>query len=264
MTRHFNGHWEIIGSGPPVLCVSGFASGNWMYRPIAQMLADRFAFILPDNRGMGLSPPATQTYSLDDLAQDLFNLMDQLKHERFALIGLSMGGFIAQILATRHPDRIKHLVLMCTSSNDSAFKELFPMLTRDQIAAIYLLRREERVRAALSESFCPFLYNRYPDTHAYILEQRLRYEPESAQVLMQYDAVARFFNSEAIPLEQLTMPTLILSGALDLLVPVANGQLLAKRLPKAELHVIEETDHLFFLEKSMEVARLIKSFLEKQ
>ncbi|MBF0262904.1 MAG: alpha/beta fold hydrolase [Magnetococcales bacterium] len=261
MNQTFNGHWDSLGSGPPLLCISGFASGNWMYRPLAQTLADRHTCILPDNPGMGLSPPATQPYTLDELAQASIALMDQLGHQRFALIGLSMGGFIAQLLAARHPERVERLVLMCTSSNDPAFKGLFPMLTREQIAAIYMLRREERVRAALSESFCPFLYNRYPDTHAYILEHRLRYEPESAQVLMQYDAVARFFASDPVPLERLTMPTLILSGALDLVVPAANAHLLASRIPNGRARIIDETDHLFFLEKSAEVNGLIGDFL---
>ncbi|GAB0057664.1 Cis-3-alkyl-4-alkyloxetan-2-one decarboxylase [Candidatus Magnetaquicoccaceae bacterium FCR-1] len=261
MKKTFNGHWDSLGNGPPILCISGFASGNWMYRPLAQTLADRHTSILPDNRGMGLSPPATQPYTLDDLAGDVIALMDQLEHETFTLIGLSMGGFIAQLIAARHPERVKRLVLMCTSSNDAAFKGLFPMLSREQISAIYMLRREERVRAALSETFCPFLFNRYPDTHAYILEHRLRFEPESAQVLLQYDAVARFFASEPVPLERLTMPTLILSGALDLVVPSVNAQMLASRIPNAQARIIDETDHLFFLEKSAEVNGLIRDFL---
>lgn len=263
MPKRFNGHWDVIGTGPPVLCVTGFASGNWMFERLVTPLSDRFTFILPDNRGMGLSPPATQPYSLTDLADDLIGLMDQLGHDRFAVIGLSMGGFLAQILATRHPERIRRMVLMCTSSNGPAFRSLFPMLPREQVAMIYQLRREDRVRAALSEPFCPMLHSRYPGTYEYIMQQRIRFEPDAPQVLMQYDAVADFFASPPLDLTTLHTPTLILSGALDVIVPPANAQLLATLLPLAELELVAETDHLFFLEQVEAVSQRIGTFLNR-
>ncbi|MBF0614874.1 MAG: alpha/beta hydrolase [Magnetococcales bacterium] len=261
MADRFNGHWEQIGEGTPIVCISGFASGNWLFHRLVTPLAREHAFILPDNRGMGNSPPAQFPYDLNDLADDLLALMDRLGHARFGLIGLSMGGFIAQLLASRVPERITRMVLMCTSSNGAAFRSLFPILPREQVAMIYQLHREERVRAALSEPFCPVLTTRYPETFDYVMEQRIRNEPDLSQVLLQYDAVARFFAGPPVDLAAIQTPTLILSGALDVIVPPANAQLLASLLPHAELALVPETDHLFFLEKVNEVAQRIGSFL---
>ncbi|MBF0212941.1 MAG: alpha/beta hydrolase [Magnetococcales bacterium] len=261
MPDPFEVHWDVLGDGAPVLAISGFASGNWMFERLLEPLKERFRFILPDNRGMGRSPPAQTPYSLDELVDDLIRLMEQLNHPTFAVIGLSMGGFIAQRLALRHPERVAGLVLMCTSSNGEAFKPLFPMMSREQVAFIYHLRREDRVRAALSDPFCPRLTSRYPEVYDYVLQQRIAAEPEADQVLLQYDAVAGFFAAEPVPLAQLTMPALILSGEQDPIVPQANARLLAEQLPRAELEIIPDTDHLFFLEQAERVSSRIGDFL---
>ncbi|MBF0178444.1 MAG: alpha/beta hydrolase [Magnetococcales bacterium] len=264
MAKRFRGHWESLGDGSPVLCISGFATANWMFRHCLTPLAGRYRFLLPDNRGMGLSPPATGPYDLEALADDLIDLMDDLGETRFDVIGLSMGGFVAQLLASRHAGRVRRMVLMCTSCNDLEFRALFPVFTREQIAAVYRLRREDRVNAALSEMMCPWLFTRYPQAHAYIRQQRLQFEPDAEQVLLQYDAVARFLASPPLDLAAFTMPVLVLSGDRDPVVPLPNAILLAARLPDAELRVIEETDHFFFLEKPAEVAERIGEFFEKK
>ncbi|MBF0192796.1 MAG: alpha/beta hydrolase [Magnetococcales bacterium] len=261
MSDPFGSHREILGDGPPVLCLSGFASGNWMFRRFVEPLADRFCFVIPDNRGMGAAPPAQGPYGLDDLADDAIRLMDELGHTTFSVIGLSMGGFVAQRLASRYPERVRSLVLMCTSSNGEGFKALFPMLAREQVAFIYHLRKEDRVRAALSDPFCPMLSSRYPQIYDYVMQQRLLSEPEVDQVLLQYDAVARFFAASPVDLSALDLPVLVMSAEHDPIVPLANARLLADQLPRAELAVIGETDHLFFLEKAEEVAERIGVFL---
>ncbi|MBF0293844.1 MAG: alpha/beta hydrolase [Magnetococcales bacterium] len=263
MAKRFRGHWDSLGAGPPVLCISGFASANWMFRHCVAPLQGRYRFLLPDNRGMGLSPPATGPYDLEALADDLIDLMDDLGEERFDVIGLSMGGFVAQLLASRHARRVRRMVLMCTSANDPEFRPLFPVFSREQIAAVYSLRSEDRVNAALSETLCPWLFTRYPEAHAYIRQLRLQFEPEAAQVLLQYDAVARFLASPPLDLAAFTLPVLVLTGDRDLVVPLPNATLLAARLPDAELRIIEETDHFFFLEKPAEVAERIGEFLDR-
>lgn len=260
MTQHFSGHWDEIGQGPPVLCISGFASANWMFRPLVTPLANRHRFILPDNRGMGRSPPAREPYRLDDLAQDLLALMDGLGYQRFAVIGISMGGFVAQLLALAAPRRVTHLALLCTTSSGEAFRSIFPSLTRDQVKTIYQLDLEYRIRAALAPSICPLLATRYPETHATVIQERLNYQEDPIQVLLQYDAVAAFMETP-LDLAAITCPALILSGDQDLLVPLANAHLLAQKLPNAQLTVIPETDHLFFLEQTDAVAGHIGDFL---
>ncbi|MBF0424139.1 MAG: alpha/beta fold hydrolase, partial [Magnetococcales bacterium] len=153
----FNGHHDVLGDGEPVLCLAGFASGNWIFSRFLEPMAHRYRFILPDNRGMGRSPPVTEGYCLEDLAEDALRLMDDLGYERFRVIGLSMGGFVAQLLALAAPDRVQSMVLMCTTSGGPEYRQSFPSLSEDQVRAIYALSAEERVQAALSETFCPVL-----------------------------------------------------------------------------------------------------------
>ncbi|MBF0185227.1 MAG: alpha/beta hydrolase [Magnetococcales bacterium] len=256
--------WDEFGRGEEViLCLSGFASANWMFRSWLEPLHDSYRFLLPENRGMGRSPPATTPYTIDDLAQDALHLLDHLAIDRCSVIGLSMGGFIAQRLVNIAPQRVNSLVMLCTSSGGEKFQPLFPLMTREQIEAIYRLDAETRIRAALSPQICPVLQERYPTVFAEVLRQRLQHQEERDQVLLQYDAVADFLRLPQ-PLAEIHCPTLLLSADQDLLVPVANAQLLAQSIPQAELQVIAETDHLFFLEKAATVCHLIGNWLAEK
>ncbi|MEO5362381.1 MAG: alpha/beta hydrolase [Magnetococcus sp. DMHC-8] len=260
MRKPFTGHWQQTGTGIPVLGLSGFASGHWMLHDLLAPLGNQGCFILPDNRGMGLSPPASAPYSLADLADDGLQLVDELGHDRFAVIGLSMGGFVAQRLALAAPRRVRRLVLLCTASAGELFRPHFPLLTRQQVAEIYRLPPEERIRAALSPAFCPLLAERYPRVYEAVFRQRLAHPEQVDQVLYQYDAVAQFLASD-IPLSAITCPTLVLAGDQDRLVPRINAELLAQQLPNAQLAIVPDTDHLFFLEKREEVSQMIARFL---
>lgn len=253
-------HWKQTGTGLPVLCLSGFASSHWMLYDLLEPLRNQGCFILPDNRGMGLAPPAQTPYRLEDLAADALQLMDQLGHPTFAVIGLSMGGFIAQQLTLAAPQRVTRLVLLCTSSAGAAFKPLFPMLSRQQVTELYRMPPTERIRAALSPALCPVLASRYPALYETLFQKRLANLEDPAQVLLQYDAVVAFLE-QSLPLAEISCPTLVLAGAEDCVVPVANAHRLAQQIPHAKLAVLPDTDHLFFFEKQAEVGRLIGDFL---
>ncbi len=260
MPTPFSGHWIQTGTGGPTLGLSGFASANWMLHDLLAPLGNPGCFVLPDNRGMGRSPPASGGYALADLATDGLQLMDDLGHDRFAVIGLSMGGFVAQLLTLAAPQRVRRLVLMCTSSAGALFKPFFPLMPRQQVADIYRLPPEERIRAALSPTLCPLLSTRYPQVYEEVFRQRLAHPEEVAQVLLQYDAVADFLTTP-LNLSAITCPTLVLAGEQDCLVPLANAQLLVQQIPNARLVIIPDTDHLFFLEKRAEVGQEITRFL---
>ena len=260
MTKKFPGYFDVVGQGPPVLCIAGFGSSNWVFERLIAPLQDSFRFVLPDNRGMGRSPPAIQPYSLDDLADDVLHLMDDLGHDRFAVIGLSMGGFVAQLLALKAPQRLRALALLCTTSGGEDFKQLFPSMTEQQVRAIYGMDPLARAQAALAPEICPYLLTRYPDVHHYLIGERGHRPEDAAQVMLQFMAVTAFMET-TLNLESIQCPALILSGDSDLLVPLVNAELLQKKIRGSRLAVIEETDHLFFLEKRDEVAAILKSFL---
>ena len=260
MTKKFLGHVDVVGQGPPVLCIAGFGSSNWVFERLIEPLQDSFRFVLPDNRGMGRSPPAIQPYRLDDLADDALHLMGDLGHDRFAVIGLSMGGFVAQLLALKAPQKLGALALLCTTSGGEDFKQLFPSMTEEQVRTIYGMDPLARAQAALAPEICPFLQTRYPDIHRYLIGERGHRPEDAAQVMLQFMAVTEFMERN-LNLESIQCPTLILSGDNDLLVPLVNAELLQKKIQGSRLAIIEETDHLFFMEKRDEVAAILQSFL---
>ncbi len=260
MTKKFLGHFDVVGQGPAVLCLAGFGSSNWIFERLIAPLQDSFQFVLPDNRGMGRSPPATRPYRLDDLADDALRLMDDLGHERFAVIGLSMGGFVAQLLALQVPQRLGALALLCTTSGGDDFNQVFPSMTEEQVRAIYGMDPLARAQAALAPEICPCLLTRYPDVYNYLMGERGHRPEDAAQVMLQFMAVTGFME-RTLNLESIQCPTLILSGDSDLLVPLVNAELLQKKIRGSRLAVIEATDHLFFLEKRDDVAAILKSFL---
>ncbi|MEO5328979.1 MAG: alpha/beta hydrolase [Magnetococcus sp. THC-1_WYH] len=256
----FKGHYECVGIGEPVLCLSGFASGNWVFERLLQPMRTRYRFILPDNRGMGRSPPVQQGYTMDDLADDALNLMDDLGIERFGVIGLSMGGFIAQVLALKAPQRVLSMVLMGTTSGGAKYRQIFPALSEEQVRAIYALPPRERVTAALSETLCPLLKTQFPEVYDDVVAKRVADPADPQQVMYQFFAADGFMN-KPLPLDRIGCPVLILTGDQDRLVPVVNAQQMARDLPDAQIVTIPGTDHLFFLEKIPETVAAIVDFL---
>src|SRR5689334_8602891 len=103
------------GSGPPLLLVNGYAATGTDWDPmLLGKLARGHTVICPDNRGTGGTPLGGGAVSVAAMADDLAALLDRLGHERCAVAGWSMGGFAAQELAARHPERVSSLVLMAT------------------------------------------------------------------------------------------------------------------------------------------------------
>ncbi|MBF0152206.1 MAG: alpha/beta fold hydrolase [Magnetococcales bacterium] len=255
----FKNHVVAVGKGFPLICLPGFGSANWVFTKMAEGLSIAFEVIMPDNRGMGRSPPSPGPYSVADLAQDALQVMDDLGHERFGVIGLSMGGFIAQILTLTAPERVAALALLCTTSSGPDFENHFPLMPEDQLRAIYTLDPLARARLALDASLVPFLHARYQTIYDYLIQMRTTLPENPAEVFLQYSAVASFMK-QPLPLEQIDCPVLVMSGDKDILVPPENAHLLVKKIPGAKLHFIPETDHLFFLEKADDVAGLLGDF----
>ncbi|MBF0381218.1 MAG: alpha/beta hydrolase [Magnetococcales bacterium] len=259
MANKFKGHFDCVGDGPAIICIPGFGNSNWVFSKLAEPLSKRFTVIMPDNRGMGRSPREFKPYQLQDLAEDCLNLLDDLGHENFCVIGLSMGGFVAQLLTLQAPKRVKSLALLCSTSSGEDFRKIFPSLSEEQVKAIYSLNAEQRIKAALSQTICPLLTTHYPEAYNYILEQRLKEQEDPAQVMLQFHAVNTFLIN-SIPIETITCPTLVMTGDTDHLVPIQNAELLVKMIPNSTLSVITNTDHLFFLEKDAEVAKKLSNF----
>ncbi len=112
--------YEIRGSGRPVCLLHGLALDHSIWLEMADTYADQAQFIMPDLRGHGRTPLGNADASLEQLADDVIQLADTLGHERFILVGHSMGGYIALALAETHPERLAGLVMVTSNARSDS------------------------------------------------------------------------------------------------------------------------------------------------
>src|SRR3954466_6039563 len=122
-------YYELLGAGDPVMLISGLGATHELWDCIAGELSHSFSLVLHDNRGIGRSIHKRTPVALEDFAVDIVELMDHLQLARAHVIGLSLGGIIAQQLAVDHPSRVDRLVLVsCTNRFGPYLREIAKLL----------------------------------------------------------------------------------------------------------------------------------------
>jgi len=256
-----NVHFDRIGEGQPLLCLSGFGCSNYNYEFIKEKLASKYELVLIDNRGMGKSSWVKSEYTISDLADDAHAVMKSLGHEKYGVMGISMGGFIAQELISQYSENVQFLILACTTSNNSEFPTL-AKLTEDAIRKSYTVNPVLRSEVVLNATVHPTLKINNLDHFNEILKLRVEHTPDMEQLLFQKRAVDVFLD-KVNDLTLINCPSLIITGKEDLFVDPVSSELLNKKIPKSELVFIEESDHHFFMEKPIETASELMKFMEK-
>ena len=254
-------HAVIHGTGQPVLCLSGFGCSNYNFELLKDTLGHFFQCVLVDNRGMGKSEGPLQEYDIIDLAREARQFMQQLGHSRYHVIGISMGGFIAQALTLEFSQEVISLSLLCTTSGAGDFIEL-PKITEEALIAFNQLDKRARARYGIKTTVHPSLENENPTLFDWLVDLRANNTAELQQILLQKRAVDRFL-SRSWPLESINRPALIMSGEEDRFVSPQNSQKLHKIIPNSRLATFPRTDHLFFFENSKDVSQHIISFLNE-
>lgn len=249
-------HYREWGSGPPVLLIAGIPAIADDWEPVAMRLASlgRRA-IAYDNRGSGASSVTPGPYTTAVMAEDAVALMGHLSLERVDVFGMSMGGMIAQELAISHAERVNRLVLGCTHAGvahavppPAAVGRAFALRTED-----WGLRMRTLAPFAFSRTVAP------SDLLAFI-EKKSRDVQDPAGYRAQIDAVLA--HDAVSRLGTIAAPTLVLTGDDDQIIPGENSELLAERIPNAELRIIPSTGHLFFLEQPGETIEILSDFLD--
>lgn len=243
----------------PLLCLSGFGCSHYNFIELEKDLGEHRPMVLVDNRGMGKSSPVDAEYELIDVVNDALEVMDQLGHKRFHLMGISMGGFLSQLLTLAHPERVLSLTLMCTTSGGDEYLPM-PEMTVEMLKGFYVLPEPIKTESAVTATVHPNLKEKAFGRFHSIVELRRQHPAEVNQVLKQKHAVDRFLK-KALPLENIKVPTLVLTGAEDRFVNPKNGELIHKKIAHSQFVSIPETDHMFFLEKPRQVGEAVKSFL---
>jgi pimeloyl-ACP methyl ester carboxylesterase len=249
-------HYLRHGSGEPLLLIQGL-SGNhlhWGERFLA-LLEPAFETIAYDHRGIGLSDPAPPGYSIADLADDADALLDALGLASAHVMGVSMGGMVAQELALRAPRRVRTLTLGCTYTGGPGSVRTDPAVVQ-RLGQLFMAGRtgeamRELIRYNVSERFASDPAN---------LESFKRIAvqlPASLDVLLaQFQAVGGHDTSAR--LGEIAAPTLVVHGSDDRILPVANAHAIAARIPGSRLEILDGVGHLFWWERPERSAQLVR------
>lgn len=251
-----NLHYEVAGSGYPVILIQGLGGDGASWALQRDALAPSFQVVTFDNRGVGQSDKPAGPYTTELMARDVVALLDHLGIEQAVVMGASMGGMIAQELALRWPARVRGLNLICT------YSEVDPFCQRWFDVQRYLAEhgsKEFRVRQSTLWLFHPHFFAQQPEEIARIEEALIENAQPLDAYLGQWEACVR--HNTTARLGQLGMPVLICVGRDDLITHVEMSRRLHALIPHSQLEVLEGCGHGLLWEKPDEVNRLARSFL---
>ncbi|HUH81349.1 MAG TPA: alpha/beta fold hydrolase, partial [Solirubrobacteraceae bacterium] len=241
---------------PPLLAIMGM-SGTALHwgEPFLSRLRESFEVIVYDHRGVGSSSRLEGPITIARMAADAVGLVRALELDSVHLLGISMGGMVAQELVLANPELVRTLTLGCTycggpgSSYGSAARDRLyeAMSSGDRVRA---LRAAYEINLSPAAAADPELWERFQSIAA---ERAVAVPVIMAQVAacFQHDTHAR--------LPDVSAPTLVIHGTADEMIPVQNGRLIASLVPGARLKLFEEVGHLFFWEQPAATAELVRS-----
>jgi pimeloyl-ACP methyl ester carboxylesterase len=247
--------WQESGEGDPLLLVMGQAFGSRMWYRVVPALSEHYRVISFDNRGIGRSGVSREPFTIGDLASDALSVLDAAGVERAHVYGVSMGGLVAQELALSSPDRVTSLILGCTGAPDGSHAAA----TRRSV-----LRRAIPRRLALrlaGQAVTTAMYGVNPPRDAVREDLKiLASTPAPARVIeQQAHAIAGFESASRVG--SLRLPTLVLHGTADRVVPFARGEELAALIPGAELVVLPDAGHNYMTDAGDDANAAVLRFL---
>jgi 3-oxoadipate enol-lactonase len=251
--------YEELGEGEPVLFVQGLGYDRNGFGPLPHLLADELRVVVFDNRGVGDSDAPEGPYSVTQLATDAVAVLDAAGIETAHVLGVSLGGFIAQELALAHPDRVDKLVLVSTAPGSVPPSHPMPERGVEAFARFQELDREAGLRLMVENSLGDHGVRERPELVEEIYRYRLERAPSLAAWQAQAYAGATFDAYDRIP--EIAAPTLVIQGGGDTVVNPLNGELLAERIPNARLHLVPERGHLVLWQEAAMLAPIVRQFL---
>jgi pimeloyl-ACP methyl ester carboxylesterase len=249
-------HVARRGSGEPLLLIMGLAGTHVAWgEPFLARLEDGFDCIAYDHRGIGFSPKISAPFTLVDLASDAVALLDQLELESAHVLGISMGGMVAQELALAHPGRIRSLTLGCTYSGGPGSALMNPVDGQKLMAGWASGDRELALRTGYELNVsAPFAGDEA--NYAPFREMALAVPSRLPTMMLQVQAIAGHDTQSR--LGSITNPTLVIHGTEDQMVPFHNGELIASKIPGARLESLEGVGHMFWWERPEHSAALLR------
>jgi len=250
--------YDRVGNGPAVLLIHGWTCNRTFWERQVVALRDRYTVVTVDLRGHGESSHPRTGYAIGTMAGDLEYLVRALRVPRVAIVGWSMGGLVALELARRLGDKASALALVCTTPGGLSDAE--NPLAQPDAAAEMKARLTADYRAFLREFGGRLFKDPASPLVAWTVGQLQKTPPHVAEACLDATLAADFRPT----LAKLALPTAVLHGRHDTILPLAGGELLAKTIPGARLTVFEDSAHAPFVEEPDAFNAALLAFLRQE
>ncbi len=249
---------RVEGEGEPIILIHGFPLTHEMWEPqIKFLIGSGYKVIAPDLRGFGNSLVEISEWSMDDFANDIICLADKLEIHKFAVAGMSMGGYITFNLLERFSDRISKAILVATKAqaDDEQAKN----------------RRNELIQAARTSGKTPVIEAFKKILFAPITWERNIQLVNKVAVIMERASINGIIGSLGAMrdrkdyvdfLEKIEIPVLVIHGKSDLASPLQNAELMASKVKNVQVFYSDLAGHMVNLEDTEKVNQAILNFLK--
>jgi len=259
MVGNLNMYYEVHGKGKPFLLISGLGSDMNGWALQIPEFAKKYRVIAFDNRGSGRTDAPDMPYSIRMMAEDTAGLMDALSIEKAHVLGVSMGGYIAQEVAIRYPSRVASVILVTTSVGPYLLK----------ISVLQAWAREalrDMSPMAFFQIMLPFMFNDGSFESPGVLEMAvgtIAGHSSTPPHILARQMTACVEHDARDRIGQITAPTLVLAGKEDPFVPFSLSEELAASIPYARLRVLDGGGHGFNASMADKFNQAALEFLEQ-
>ncbi|MCL4426444.1 MAG: alpha/beta hydrolase [Firmicutes bacterium] len=257
-----NIYYEVHGpknASKTLLLIEGLGYAKWMWFKQLPEFASLYRTIIMDNRGVGESDKPQGDYSMATMARDAAGVLRTIGVTGVYVLGVSMGGFIAQEMALAYPHLVKGMILAVTSMGGANHVPA-PASTIEAMTPVPGLSPEGQIRRGMAVAVSPGYWERHPAEMEQIIRSRLEKPTPLHAYLGQLAAVARHDTENR--LGKINVPVLVIGAELDAVVPVENCQRLAGLIPGARITIVPGAGHLVFIEKPDFFNSLVISFID--
>ncbi len=253
-------HYEVWGrrDRSPVLMIQGLGadSRGWALQRVP--FGRRHHCVAPDNRGTGRSERPAGPYDLEQMAADAVAALDAEGIDRAHVMGASMGGVIAQIVAVRHPDRVRSLTLACTACRHHEWRRELLAEWADAVAAHGM---QAMASDGLRWLVGPRLQRRFGMWINVLARLILSMPPEP--FVAQVRAILDMTDEVRFELHTIAVPTLIITGSQDALTPVGDAEEIAELIPGSRLAIVSGAAHGVMAEAPNAYNATVLGFLDE-
>lgn len=255
-------YYDEFGTGHPLILISALGRSRLSWWKQIDPFAKKFRVINIDNRDAGDSAICTSPYTIADMATDVAGVIKNLHLGRTHIVGISLGGMIAQELAIRYPELVDRLVLVATTAGGPTHVNAKP-----EVMALLMTKEGEDTEIRLRRVFPQIMGEGYTARHPEDLDRIVK---DSLAKLMSLESYQRQLQAiigylrqgTADRLGQIVAPTLVIHGDYDPLAPYANGEYLAAHIKGAQLSTYSGVGHMVMIESADRFNREVIEFLK--